>query len=124
MGRPRIHATHAQRQAAYRVRRAQADAAAITDLEVRAERLRCAMEAADAARDPLARKLYGGTAAASIGNLALWFERQAEDCREAARAPAAAGSDPPAASPAHPASARKRPVTTKRPRPGQEGDGQ
>ena len=77
MGRPRRYATHAERQAAYRVRQVQAAAADRTDLEARAERLRAAMEDAAAAGVELARQLHGGGAATDLANLAVWFERQA-----------------------------------------------
>jgi hypothetical protein len=77
VGRLRRYATHAERQAAYRVRQCEAAEAARTDLEVRAERLRAAMEDAAAAGVELARQLHGGGAATDLGNLALWFERQA-----------------------------------------------
>lgn len=77
MGRPRRYATHAERQAAYRTRQVQAQATARTDLEARAERLRAAMEDAAAAGVELARQLHGGGAATDLGNLAVWFERQA-----------------------------------------------
>ncbi|HHX39880.1 MAG TPA: hypothetical protein GX715_07945 [Armatimonadetes bacterium] len=84
MGRPRRYATHAERQAAYRIRQGQAEVAAKTDLEVRAERLRAAMEDAAGAGVPLARELHGGSAAIDIGNLALWFEHQAALHRKSA----------------------------------------
>jgi len=59
VGRLRRYATHAERQAAYRVRQCEAAEAARTDLEVRAERLRAAMEDAAAAGVELARQLHG-----------------------------------------------------------------
>jgi hypothetical protein len=77
VGRPRRYASHAERQAAYRIRQVQAQAAARTDLEARAERLRAAMEDAAEAGVALARQLHGGGAATDLGNLARWFEQQA-----------------------------------------------
>jgi hypothetical protein len=77
MGRPKVHATAAARQAAYRQRRdaelVSVNRTSLAAWETRLTRLLAAIAQAAHAGDPLARRLQRTNEADTLDNLTAWF---------------------------------------------------
>lgn len=76
-GRPRQHTTDAQKQAAYRARRATVDRAALEALGARLDRLQAAVATAARAGDEEAQQVAAASTDTMLDRLAEYFEQKA-----------------------------------------------